>query len=170
MDIKKYISFLESYLESNNSPIYHLTNIYSLYDILLENILKRSNFDNLFNNKTAKIISFTRNPKLDLSHYRIDINTIIEIDTFRLKSDYKIIPYDFFIHNKKEKNQKWNTNREEAFEYEEIVLKDIINIKKYILSINFVEDSIFSPLFPKVCDILDENKIKILINGKEGIL
>lgn len=62
------------------------------------------------------------------------------------------------------------TNRKEPFEYEEIVLKDIINIKKYILSINFIEDSMFSPLFPKVCDILDKNKIKILINGKEGII
>jgi hypothetical protein len=133
----------ESYLDSSKAPLYHYTNIYSLYKILNDDKLNIGFFENPFLDKNIKFISLSRSPNLDLSYYKMDLDVVIELDNNKLR------------------------DRKEPFEFEEIILKDIEGIKSYILSINFIDDSILLPIFINILPILKENKIKILKDGKE---
>ena len=155
----------ESYLDSNNAPVYHFTSIDQFISIIKSNILKVDIYDNIFRDENIKFVSLTRNKNFNMEHYRIDIDIRIELDSYLLKQRYKIIPYDFFINQKSEENPKSSINRKSPFEFEEIILTNIKDIKKYIISIDFQNDSI---LDRKVSEILPElSNIKIYNNGKE---
>jgi len=51
--------------------------------------------------------------------------------------------------------------------YQEIILTDIIDIDKYILSVNFRNNSIFDNPVAKILPILKNKNIKIYVDGKE---
>ena len=116
--MKHLKSLEESYLLSNRAPLYHLTDIITLYDILNDNKLKRTEFDNILKDKVINMVSFTRNPELNLSYYKEFLDVVIELDIDKLNSKYKIIPYDFFINNKIEIYTKSNIMRKSPFEFE----------------------------------------------------
>jgi hypothetical protein len=157
----------ESYLDSSKDPLYHYTNIYTFYKILNDNKSDIGFFENPFLGKNIKFISLSRNPNLDFSYYKMDLDVIIELDNNKLRNNYKIIPYDYFIRSGKTNYTKSDLRRKEPFEFEEVILEDIENIKSYILSVNFLDDSILLPIFTNILPILKENKIKILKDGKE---
>lgn len=155
----------ESYLESNYAPLYHLTTNWILESILEINKLNVGWIENPFFNKKMEIISFTRNQNLNLTYYKDDINVIIKIDKNKLiKRGYKIYPYDFFIQSKKEIYPKANIKREMPFEFEEAVIVDIKNIMDYIISVNFLEDSLYDSY--KSVNILKLNSINIYENER----
>ena len=54
----------------DNAPLYHHTNIYSLYDILKDDTLKVTNFNNKYLNTEIKMVSLSRNPNLNISYYK----------------------------------------------------------------------------------------------------
>ena len=156
----KYLKSLEeSYLLSNRAPLYHLTDIITLYDILIDNTLKRTEFDNILKDKVINMVSLTRNPDLNLSYYKEFLDVVIELDIDMLNSKYKIIPYDFFINNKKEIHSK-----------SEIILNDIDNIIVYIISLNFKDDSIYNPIFNQILKLIENKNIKIKKDGTEIII
>ena len=167
----KYLKSLEeSYLLSNRAPLYHLTDIITLYDILIDNTLKRTEFDNISKDKVINMVSLTRNPDLNLSYYKEFLDVVIEFDIDKLNSKYKIIPYDFFINNKKEIHAKSSIMRKSPFEFEEIILNDIDNIIVYIISLNFKDDSIYNPIFNQILKVIENKNIKIKKDGTEIII
>ena len=167
MMLFNYSDFSESYLNSNFAPLYHLTTIYGLIEIINSNILKMSEFDNIYQGKNIKMISFTRNKNINLDYYKPFLDIIIELDTNKLKKKYKIFKYDFFIHCKKEDKPKSNIDRKEPFEFEESILSDIDNILDYIISIDFSNDSLLDRSIAVLIPILKNKKIIIYNNGKE---
>jgi hypothetical protein len=60
-----------------------------------------------------------------------------------LLDGYKLYPYDYFIQSGKEIHTKSNILRSKPFEFEEASNVDIINIDKYIIYVDFLEDSLF---------------------------
>ena len=166
--IKQFFKFIEeSYLKSNKAPLYHFTTLNGFLNIIENNIIRVGEYDNIFKGGNIKFISLTREGKLDLNHYKIDIDIRLELDKNELSKKYKIIPYDFFIQSGKENKPKSNIKRKEPFEFEEIILEDIKNIDKYIISVNFRNDSIFDKPVGKILKILKHKNIKIYENGKE---
>ena len=160
----KYIkSFDESYLESNYAPLYHYTDVYSFKNIINTNILKTGLYDNIFKDKKIKMISLARNKDIDFSYYRDFMDIIIELDKSKLVKNYKIIPYDFFIHTHKETKTKDNHLRKSPFEFEEIILTDIEDIIKYTISVNFKNNTILH--VGETIPILQKNNIIIYENG-----
>lgn len=162
----KYIKpFDESYLESNYAPLYHITDVYSFKDIIKSNTLKTGLFDNIFYNKKIRMISLTRNKNIDFSYFKDAMNITIELDRNKLVKKYKIVPYDFFIHTRKETKTKDNLLRKQPYEYEEIILRDIKNVINYIISVNFKNDTIL--YFSEIIPLLQKNNIIIYENGIE---
>jgi hypothetical protein len=158
------LSLDESYLKSNFAPLYHFTYDWVLESILEDNTLKTGWVENDFFDKKIKIVSFTRERNLDLSHYKNDLNIIIELDKNKMTLNaYKFYPYDFFIQTKKEKFTKSDLRRKQPFEFEEASIKDIVNIDKYLLSVTFLNDSIFNSY--KSVNILKSKKIPIYENN-----
>lgn len=157
-DFTEYIN--EIYLDSGIAPLYHSTNTYYLNDILDENILKVGWFENPYLGKSIQMISLSRN-----KNYKSDNNVILELDKNKMLIDgYKIIPYDYFIHSMVEYYPKSSLKRKSKFEFEEIVLTDITEIDRYILSINFMGDSMFTN--PQLINKIIDKNIKILDNGR----
>ena len=63
----------ESYLDSNNAPLYHYTNIIQFIDIFEKNILNRGDFENPINKENLKIIHKSCLIPM-LSYYLTNIN------------------------------------------------------------------------------------------------
>ena len=166
--IKKFNIFTieESYLESNLAPLYHHTTTYNFINIINDNKLKRTEIENPFKLDKIKMVSLSRSKDLDLSYYKFHLDVVIELDRIKLSSKYKIIPYDFFIHSKKEDKPKSSLERTSPFEYEEIILEDINNIFDYIISINFKDDSILDRQIASIIPILSKKNITLYSNGK----
>ncbi len=164
----KFDQFLdESYLDSNHAPLYHKTDTFALESIIDSDTLNMGIYDNPYGNKEIKMISLTRNKKLDMSNYRMTLNTIISLDKNLLKNSYEIIPYDFFIHSHKEIFPKWDINRKENFEYEEIVLVNITDLHKYLLEIEIIGDFVqINTIYNKLQDYKNKFNIKIKINNE----
>lgn len=165
--IKDFSIFIdESYLDSNYAPLYHHTTTYAFFSIINDNELKKTEIENSYKGKKIKMVSLTRKKDLDLEHYKPFLDVVIELDTNLLNKKYKIIPYDFFIHSKKEVRPKSDNSRKEPFEFEEIILKDIDNIMDYIISVNFKDMSIFDRQIASILPILKTNNKIIYKNGK----
>lgn len=165
--LKWFDYIIDSYLETNNAPLYHRTTTYGFLEIIKSNTLKMTEFDNIYQDSIIHMVSFTRNKNLNLDYYKPFLDVVIEIDREKLKDNYKIIKYDFFIHNKMEDKPKSNINRIEPFEFEEIVIKDISNIDRYIISVNFENNSLMDKQVASLIPILREKNIKIYNNGYE---
>ncbi len=163
--MKKFQEFIEeSYLESNHAPLYHYTDIYGFNDIIKSNTLKVGIYDNIFKDKKIKMVSLSRNKNVDFGYYKYFMDVIIELDKNKLMKNYKIIPYDFFIHTNKENRTKDDLLRKSPFEFEEIILTDVKDILKYIISVDFKNKTFLNA--NETIPILDKNNIKIYINGK----
>lgn len=130
----KFFKFVESYLKSNDAPLYHFTSSFVLNEILLSNKITVGYYKNPYLKDFFYFVSLTRNKNFE--NYRT-ANLSIELNKDKLKNNYKIIPYDYFIHSKMEKYPKSNMNRIKEYEFEEIILNDIENLNKYISAINF---------------------------------
>ena len=168
MKIVYWFDFInDSYLDTNFAPLYHRTTTYGFIDIIQSNTLKITEYDNIYQDDTVKMVSFTSDKKLNLDYYKSFLDVVIEINRDKLKENYKIIKYDFFIHSKKEDKPKSNIHRIEPFEFEEIVIKDISNIDRYIISVNFENNSIMDRNVASLIPLLREKNIKIYNNGYE---
>jgi hypothetical protein len=155
----------ESYLESNYAPLYHFTDYWSLESILEDNEIKVGWVDNPFLDNSKKIISFTRNKDLDMSHYKNDLDIVICLDKNKLILDgYKLYPYDFFIQSGKESMSKSNLERKYPFEFEEASILDIKNIDKYLISVDFKRGTLFDSV--KSVKILKKKNIPIYEDGR----
>ena len=163
MIIKKFIEFTnESYLEGSRQPIYHITR--HLYDILKTDLLKCNKPARTSHGKD-KSISLTRN--IDFSD--VPSNEIIELDVDKLiNSGIKTYPVDewawkngkrnldtinlsrnlsksgFDEFKKGNRGTKHNLDLPKEFkletEFEERIYKDITNLGKYIISLNFRQE------------------------------
>ena len=162
-----YIEIYESYLESNYAPLYHYTDNWAIKSIIETDTLNIGWYDAPFFGKLSKFISLTRNSYFDLSHYRrADCRITLDLDL--LKNDYKVISYDYFIHSKKtdiskvesEKRKKINV----PYEAEEVILENITNIHKYIISIDYFNITDFYFIEKELKLLLQKNnKISILL-------
>jgi hypothetical protein len=165
--VKNFCEFNESYLQSNFAPIYHLTNEYYLLEIISSNKILKGWIDNPFKEKKIKIVSLTRNPRMRLK-FKDDSTVIIELDKNKMiNKGYKFLPYDFFIHSKKENKPKSSLDRKEPFEFEECVLSDIKDVKDYIISVNLPSNSFYDPSILNCIKDLKSKNIKVLKNGIE---
>ena len=163
LNFKDFIE--ESYLESNFAPIYHFTNSYYLLTILRENILKVGWFDNPFFGKKIKIISFTRNNKLNIGNYKIDLNVILCFDKNKMLLDgYRLYSYNYFIQSGNEYYPKSNVLRSNPFEFEEATNVNITNIDKYIMYVDFLGESLFDS--SESINILKKKNIPIYEAGR----
>lgn len=141
-----FCDFNESYLESGNAPISHLTNTTYLYDILRTDVLKRGWVENPFFGERMKIVSFTRNPGMRLN-FKPDSDVVIKLDKDKMiKDGHRFYPYDFFIQDGKETKGKGDPDRKQPFEFEECCTKDVNNVTEYILSVDFTSESFLEPL------------------------
>ena len=146
-------SVYESYLESNFAPLYHYTAPFEFIEIIKTNTLNVGFYDNIFNKKKIKILSLSRSKKLNFDYYKPFKDVIIELKTHKLRENYKIYKYDFFIHRGIEIYTKSIPTRIQPFEFEEIILTDVHNIIDYISSITFKNNSI---------KLIDENTLNVL--------
>jgi hypothetical protein len=173
--------FCELYLDSNHAPLYprfitvmsvcfsnltlYLTHVWSLSKILDTNKLLRGNYNNPVFGNNIKIISLTRNKKFDIIDREYEVS--ISIDRDKLMRDYRIYPYDFFINIGSEKYSKSSLNRTKEFEFEEILIKDILNLDKYILNIDFRDISFIYDVLDRLKEYIDKYNINILLKGKK---
>lgn len=166
--MKKFFEFNESYLNSNFVPLYHITNDYYLSKILKDDKITRGWFENPYKDLKIKMVSLTRNPKMELN-FKEDSNVIIELDKNKMiNKGYKFLPYDFFIHSKKENMPKSSIIRKEIFEFEECSFRDIENVSDFMISVNFTSDSSFyDPSIINCVKDLKLKNIKVLKNGIE---
>lgn len=131
----KYLVLFEKYLESNYSPLYHYTRS-SLEKILeSDQLIKKPPF------KGVDCVCVTRSPI-----YKLDFNVSprLKLDQNKLRLDgYTSIPIDEFSGDKKSLNRKIGKNKSYTddntteWEFEERIYKDIKNLGKYIISIQF---------------------------------
>jgi hypothetical protein len=132
--ILKFLKYLESYLHSNHTPLYHFTTSFVLNEILRSNTLNVGYYKNPIKDEFNYFVSLTRN-KFFKNVRKSNIR--IELDKNKLRNNYKLIPYDYFIHSNIEIYPKSNMKRKNNFEFEEIIIQNIENVHLYILSINF---------------------------------
>ncbi len=138
-----YDDYNESYLEGSRAPLYHYTDTWALANIIEDDVLKIGWYDNPLGSDSVKIISLSRDSLLNIDYYR-DINCRIVLNKdLLLKHSYKVIPYDFFIQSNKTNFGKIETQKRldnrVPYESEEILLKDIENVGRFIISIDFYE-------------------------------
>jgi hypothetical protein len=141
--IKDFSGFIdESYLDSNHAPLYHFTSVWCLNSILKLNTLSLGYYDHKIGNKIIKIVSLTRDKSFDIKNKDFELKICLDKD--KLVNNYKTNPYDFF--NSKGDNKKWE-ERNNPFEFEEVINCDIKNLNRYILYIDFFDiDSIYTYL------------------------
>ena len=113
------------------SVLYHFTPFKGIKGILKSNSLKVGNDENFETGGNIGAISLTRDKNLNIFSYRLSL------DRDKLSNNYKIKPYD------------WGKDRGESEEY---INKDIINLKKYLISIHYILSDVDSPLILKELD------------------
>ena len=135
IDYNKFID--ESYLEDNFAPLYHFTSTFPLNEILDDDCLNVGYYENSYKEGKLQFVSLTRNKNLKLNFREMNIR--LERDQNLLRNDFKIIPYDFYVHSKLETQPKSSIKRKQPVEYEEIILNNIKNLHKYLISINYFD-------------------------------
>lgn len=165
--MKSFYDFNESYLKYNFAPIYHLTNEYYLSKIIeTDKILKGWHY-NPYKDESIKMVSLTRNKEMRLN-FKDDSNVVIELDKNKMiNNGYKFLPYDFFIHAKKENKPKSNIDRKEPFEFEECILNNITDVSNYIISVNIPEESFYDVSIINCVKVLKSKNIKVFRDGRE---
>lgn len=150
---------IDSYLDSNNAPLYHVTDAWTLVNLILkENILKVGYFNHPTEIGNGKFLSLSRDISFRNDHR--DNEVIICLDKNKLINNYKIVPYDFYIHTKKEKYKKWEVDRK-RFENEEIIHTEIKKLNKYIVYIKFIDIDLYNEYEYQLSKYIDEYNIKI---------
>ena len=153
----------ESYLDSNHAPLYHFTTIWHLKDILETNKLSVGYYDHLVNGEKTKIVSLTRDKNFNINYKEFEVK--ICLDKQKLISNFKINPYDFFSVSKGDL-KKWDLNRINPFENEEVINYDIKNINKYILYIDFFNIDYIYPYLRDIKFYINKYNIECRINEK----
>jgi hypothetical protein len=152
----KHIKSYKLFESLSEQRLYHFTN--------LKNALKIIGDYHLLNSKEVRTLSLTRNPNLISINNSSDVIFCINKDI--LKTKFKIYPYDYFIVNKREYEKKFSPNRVEPFEYEEALDKDIINLNKYLLYINFDDINYIKSNLENIKKYSNEYKIQIRVKNK----
>lgn len=124
-----------------NDKLYYYATKYDLKKILFSNTIMKCEFKS--NNKKFIIVNDSK--EIIEEYYKPYIDIIIELDRNKLKQKYEI---------EIDKNYKY------------IIYDDIENIYNYILSINFLNESIFDSDISKFINNIIEKNIKIYVNGK----
>jgi hypothetical protein len=159
--IKRFLDYIdESYLDSNNSPLYHFTTTWSLNQILKSNQLSVGYFNHNINGKILKIVSLTRNKKIDLDYKNFEVKICLDKD--KLINKYKLKPYDFFNTDKR----KWDPSRVNFYEFEEFSELNIEDLNKYILYIDFFDIDHIWPYLYDIKEYINKYSIECKINEK----
>src|ERR1035437_5638079 len=162
--IKDFLNFIdESYLDSNHAPLYHYTSVWSLKDILKLNELSLGHYDHRIAGKTTKILSLTRDKLFNIKDREFEVKICLDKD--KLVSNYKMRPYDFF--NFKDK-KKWEVDRINPYEFEEITDCNIKYLDRYILYIDFFDIDFIYPYLSEIK--LDIIKYNIECRVKEKVI
>jgi hypothetical protein len=164
--MKKFEDYIEeSYLKSNFAPLYHFTSIWVFNSILKEDMLNVGYYENPINGEKDKFVSLTRNKDFDLSFRKTEVR--LDLDQNLLRNDFNIIPYDFFIHSNQEQYPKSSIKRIKPFEFEEIILKDIKNLHKYLININFSDiESLFKSQYT-LYEYIEKYNTELSIDNKK---
>lgn len=161
MRVKTFQEFVnEAYLEGSRQPLYHYTFLSRLSSIIESNILKMGT---PARPRGSKAICLTRNPYF--SHDGVGLECRISLDYDKLKNDgYRSHPFDEvgtvtkdtkninFIKSNFPSIKQGKRNIQHGLdlpkigtglevEFEERIYKDIKNIGKYIISIDFSNES-----------------------------
>lgn len=155
----------ESYLKSNFAPLYHFTTLLTLSEILDDNVLKVGYYDNPFFGKISNFVSLTRNDKFKFKFRKVDCR--MKLDRNLLRSNYKIIPYDFFIQSNTEIYPKSDIKRTSYFEFEEVVSDNITNLNNYLISIDFYSIEDIFRIYKVLSSYVKRFDTEITLNGKK---
>lgn len=154
MMIKNFIDFIdESYLNSNNAPLYHFTTTWSLNQILKLNKLSVGYFDHIINGESLKTLSLTRNKKFDIE------DKIFEV---KICLDKNKIVNNFFNFDKR----KWDPDRNNSYEFEEFSECTISDLNKYILYIDFFDIDYIWTYLNDIKEYINKYNIEFRINEK----
>lgn len=161
--IRGFLDFIdESYLDSSNAPLYHLTTSWSLNQILKSNELSIGYFDHKIGDKILKIVSLTRDKNLNIDSKEFELK--ISLDKNRLVNRYKLRPYDFF--GAKSDRKKWEIDRVNPYESEEITECNIKDLNQYILYIDFFDVGFIYPYLKDIKTYLNKYNIECRIREK----
>jgi len=147
----------EGYFRQN---LYHFTTLYPLKKIFEEDKLDLGYYDNPVNGENKRTLSLTRNKNFKLERYS---TLILEFDGDLLYQDYKIIPYDYYMQSGKETKTKSDPNRKHIVQSEEIILKPLYDVHKYLVSVEFYDyNDIYKEtlLIEKLLELNSEIKFK----------
>lgn len=144
------ITFKQFLEESQNYPLYHGTNVYSLVHIINQNKLDTGHPDPdaHWPSRTGQIVSLTRNFKFaaNWAFLNSDYPVVIKFNRGKIRNNYKIIPYNYF-HDKTRRvdSKRWDDGsyggnaRQKALygvidlnQYEEVLVKPLTNVLQYI--------------------------------------
>ncbi len=161
--IRGFLDFIdESYLDSSNAPLYHFTTTWSLNQILKSNELSIGYFDHKIGDKILKIVSLTRDKNLNIDNKEFELK--VSLDKNRLVNRYKLRPYDFF--GAKSDRKKWEIDRVNPYESEEITECNIKDLNQYILYIDFFDVSFIYPYLKDIKTYLNKYNIECRIREK----
>lgn len=139
----------EKYLEGYYAPLYHFTSIFNLLYIFLRGSILRSSY---YGN-----ISFTRDKNFfkvnRIGNIQIDSKQVrIEIDTEKVKQNYKLKPFNYF--------KRPFTTQIEKDESEEILKENlpVKYIKSITINTKYVK-SMYNAFFDADIDLLYSNNI-----------
>ena len=131
--------------------------------IINDNSIIRGDY-HLLNGNEVRTLSLTRNPNLIAINNSSDVIFCLNKDILTTK--FKVYPYDYFIVNKREYEKKFSPKRIEPFEYEEALDKDIKNLNKYLLYINFNDINFIKNNLYDIRKYSNTNKIQIRVKNK----
>lgn len=161
--IKDYFDFVdESYLDSNHAPLYHFTSIWSLIGIFKLNTLSLGYYDHNFGGNIKKIVSLTRDRFFNIDNKEFEVKICLDKD--KLINNHKMNPFDFF--SGKGDKKKWNIDRVNPFEFEEVINCDIKNLNRYILYIDFFDIDFIYPHLSDVKTYINKYNIECRIKEK----
>jgi hypothetical protein len=191
--IKQFTDFLnEAYLKGGRQPLYHHT--YRLKDIFASDTLKTSTPSySKKGEKYSKSISLTRVNYIRLNGCSFNIRLVLDIDALN-RDGYITEPFDEIGYNKKhtkdipifkshgvqKRSSKTITVHKVAGlpqfddsgiqpEYEERCYKDITNLGKYIIAVEFSTIDVFTNHKEHILEYLEKYPhIELKIVGKEG--
>jgi hypothetical protein len=125
--IQEFIDFKTQFLlqENNYAPIFHNTS--QLIDVLRTNKLLPS--------REFKTISFTRD--YGFAHNWYHDSAVLVINKNKLSRNYKLIPYDFYNDSSIDRFPEEMSDKQD--EMEEYVTKPIVNLDRYLVSINITK-------------------------------
>ncbi len=164
------ISFNES---KQVGILYHFTGLLFLVGIIKSNKLIASKISSEYMGKVTYAVSFTRDKNLYTKNPdAVPTECRIVLDGNKLSHHYKIVPYNYFwdLRGGSRHHDQGNVESEEMVVFNDNKYNGIIDIKKYILRIDILNDSRWDDRegveswietkTPGLLDLLKENNIK----------